>query len=78
MTRQAQHVVEQAMTLPPETRREVVGVLLASLPEDHTVESPEVIARLLRRSREIHEGAVQTEPAREMIADLLRSRGSAA
>jgi hypothetical protein len=57
MTAQAQQLVEQALTFPPEERRQIAGALLRSMPAEEPPQfSAETLAKVEEIRRRYHAG----------------------
>ena len=71
MTVEAQQLVEQALTFPPEERRQIAGALLRSVPADEPPQfSAETMARIHEIQRRYHAGEEPTISGEEWKAWL--------
>ena len=70
MTAQAQQLVEQALTFPPEERRQIAGALLRSVPADEPQISAETMAKVEEIRRRYHAGEEPTISGEEFKAHL--------
>lgn len=73
---------QAALQLPPHERQRLVEALADSLPEFHESEeappsplSPEWLAEIDRRSREIDDGTVETVPWETVREEMFRRAG---
>lgn len=74
MTKRAQEIVCEALTLPPETRAFIAEKLIESLDvKDQFVLSPEWQKEIEKRCREIDEGSVELRDADEVFEEAFAS-----
>jgi putative addiction module component (TIGR02574 family) len=69
MTEHAQTVLKAAMALPKAEREEVAEMLLDSVYDDEPL-TPEWVAEIDRRMKEIDEGRARLIPAEEVFAEV--------
>ena len=71
MTAQAQQLVEQALTFPPEERQQIAGALLQSMSAgEAAMFSPETIAKIGEVRRRFHAGEEKTISGEEFASHL--------
>ena len=63
-------LLEAALSLPPDERRELIDRLSESLGEDEFALSPEQEAELERRERLLEEQGPQGRPWRDVMAEI--------
>ena len=75
MTAQAQQLVEQALTFPPEERREIAGALLQSMADEEAPQfSEETLAKIQEVRRRYDAGEEPTITGEEFTAHLKQLR----
>ena len=71
MTAQSQQLVGQALSFPPEERRQIAGALLQSMADEDAPQFPaETVTKIQEVHRRYHAGEEPTIPGEEFKAHL--------